>query len=96
MQSTVSAEIAKKHGWATCHRCFEGACASFKFEWWVAGWLLLLLRAVSAHVCKCCGLVSGRRCEISPALTASAVHMLLLGGAVQVEQEARQARQQAR
>jgi hypothetical protein len=37
MQSSVSAEIAKKHGWATCHRCFEGTCASFKFEWCVAG-----------------------------------------------------------
>lgn len=34
MQSSVSAEIAKKHGWATCHRCFDGSCASFKFEWW--------------------------------------------------------------
>lgn len=33
MQATVSSDVAKKHGWATCQRCFEGKCAAFKFEW---------------------------------------------------------------
>lgn len=34
LQSTVDAEIAKKHGWGTCHRCYEGECTAFKYEWY--------------------------------------------------------------
>lgn len=34
LQSTVNAEIAKKHGWGTCHRCYEGECTAFKYEWY--------------------------------------------------------------
>jgi hypothetical protein len=34
IMSDVTAEIAKKKGWHTCHRCHEGECTAFKYEWY--------------------------------------------------------------